>query len=563
MDSKVRRRSSATALITRYMDTAANRLKWYGDKFFRPSNRRMVVLTFFGLLLIVGFRIYGDYGVSWDERDDRQNGIVTYTYVRKLISPSFPVPPSVSPLDIHNALATYHARHYGMMFETPAYAIEQLLGITDIGAQFRFRHLLTFLVCFAGIAAFYKLATRRFMDWRIGLLGSAWMVLSPRLFAEYFYNDKDAVFMAAMVIAINTMVLFLLKPSISSALLHSVASAAAIDIRVMGVLIPAATALVLIIRMCRREVPYGRGVLPGLIYLCCTAALVIAFWPYLWTSPWVRFREAFLNMSKYPWSGIVLYRGARISAPNLPWHYPFTWIAITTPLLYLGSFVAGVFAVGRQIVRRKWRLWEDDAEMQDVVFLGLFAAPLGVVFILHSVLYDGWRQLYFVYPPFILLGLRGWDSMRWLTARRRPRSLWNIGFGMLTAACLFLTLSQIIHAHPFQNVYMNVLAGKHRPQNYELDYWDLSYRRGLECIAAKDNRDRIKVCAAHSLPAWENLQMLPAETRDRIDLVSDIEGADYYLTTHRSGDDVPSRTHEEVCRVNAFGARVLSVFRLL
>jgi hypothetical protein len=91
------------------------------------------------------------------------------------------------------------------------------------------------------VAALYQLARRRFGDWRLGLLGALLLVLSPRLFAEFFYNDKDVVFMAFFVIATNTSVAFVARPSWRRAAWHALACAFAIDARIMGVLLPIAT----------------------------------------------------------------------------------------------------------------------------------------------------------------------------------------------------------------------------------------------------------------------------------------------------------------------------------
>ena len=47
----------------------------------------------------------------------------------------------------------------------------------------------------------------------------------------------------------------------------------------------------------------------------------------------------------------------------------------------------------------------------------------------------------------------------------------------------------MIRAHPYEQMYFNRLAGSNLAEirwNYDLDYWGLAYRKGLEYIAAHD-----------------------------------------------------------------------------
>ena len=112
-------------------------------------------------------------------------------------------------------------------------------------------------------------------------------------------------------------------------------------------------------------------------------------------------------------------------------------------------------------------------------FLGLFVGPLLAVIGLHSVLYDGWRQLYFVYPAFLLLAVRGWVAVvRW----HLHRPWWPRALYVSTALCLLGTASQMVRDHPLQNVYFNLLAEPAVDQRFELDYWGVGYRKDLEYI---------------------------------------------------------------------------------
>lgn len=519
--------------------------------------RHLVVAVFFALVLLLGLFIYRHYGFSMDEAISHTNGMISLKYVGQKLYPAwvaadpefdrYPIP-----------LAEYNDRDYGVAFEAPVAFLERLCHFNDPRQQFLLRHLCTFLVCFTGVIAVYQLAARRFQDWRWGLLAAVWLLLSPRLFAESFYNDKDAVFMAVFAIATNTAVRFLLRPTLSRIVWHALACAIAIDVRIMGILVPAATIAMLGWQGIRKTIPWSRLLAVTAAYGSLLVVLVVAFWPYLWSSPLKNFVEAYQNMSLFRWSGNVLYQGEMISALHLPWHYIPVWISITTPILYLAAAVLGISLVIYTIIQQRWRLWSDNQQMQDVLFLGLFLGPLTIVVVLHSVLYDGWRQLYFIYPSFLLLAMRGWvAAVRWRAHRRS----WVVGLRVVLILSLGLTAAQMVRDHPLQNVYFNLLAGSNVGQRFELDYWGVGYQQSLAYIVTHDSRPIIRVHAPAPSPVAGAHMMLGYEQRDRLKIVDNLDQADYFITDYR-GHPEPYTYPEEVYQIWVDGRRVHSVFKL-
>jgi hypothetical protein len=517
------------------------------------------ISLFFLILLLVGLNSYRDYGISWDEPAQQITGAVTVNYLaEKVHAPAFlalwkgNVP----------ALDTYPDRDYGVAFEAPAVALEQLLGLKDSRDIYMFRHLLVFLVFIAGVGALYRLAARRFIDWRIGLLSALFLVLTPRLFAEAFYNSKDIVFMAAFAAAMNTTISFVLRPSPKTALLHALATALAIDVRIMGILLPVISVTILFARLIRHELSFGRTCLALGIYLIAGCALVVAMWPYLWSDPFGNFVQAFRNMAKFRWDFEVRYLGDFVRSTALPWHYTLTWITITTPLLYLALFLVGVLSIGRQIVHRRGKLWQDDGDLQDIIFLGLFAAPVATVCLLHSVVYDGWRQMYFVYPAFLLLAAKGWTAL-WSMLSNRPE--YRIGLIAVTAISVVRTALWMWNAHPLSNVYFNILAGSNWKARYELDYWGLGNRQALDYILEHDHRPFITVSA----DSWTRLEnsflMLKPEDRLRLKMVDTKLAPSYILTNYRSGKDTShsryNRDYDLFYQIRVDEEVVLSVFK--
>ena len=534
------------------------------------SYRRPVVALFFGLVVLLGLWRAPDYGSFIDEDSCRESGQISMVYLYELVPPSWLPARAATRLATtlsRNRLENYRDRDYGVAFELPMTVIDKLSGYTDMGDVLRLRHRCVWLVCCVGLLAFYWLATRRLRSWRAGLLGALLLLLSPRQLADFFYNSKDAVFLASYLVALATAVAFIAKPTKTRAAAHALACALAIDIRLMAVLLPVLTLGLLGLRALRGDYRGQRAGRALLLYAALLPALVVAFWPYLWAAPVAHFAEALANMSHFRWGGEMLYRGQIISTLYpLPWHYSVVWLGITTPLLYLAGLALAFGLLLRQVARRGWRLFATAGEWQDLLFWGAGAGPFVAVVVLHSILYDGWRQLYFAYPPLLLLALRALvAAWRWRPPARLPQARWQGALALAVATSLALTAGTMAQLHPLENLYFNALAGPHPEQRYEYDYWGLSFRQGLAWVLRHDSRPRIVVRTNLGATDVMNCHLLPPADRARLVIQRYREGpADYFMTTYRYHPQPYRGLGAPVysLRVEGEGRRVFDIFRL-
>lgn len=523
------------------------------------SIKHACVSMFFLLLLLIGAASFKSYGIAWDEPIQRVTGGITVKYIGQKFAPIL----ITEKIKQYPDFKDYGDSDYGVAFEAPAVILEQLFRLTDDRDVFMMRHLLTFLVFVCGVFAVYRLATRRFDDWRIGLLAAGFLVLTPRFFAESFYNSKDIVFMAAFAIAMNTMIVFVEKPGIKKALLHALATAFATDIRIMAVALFAGSIAILLIRIKKNETPALQTILLISIYSVVTYALIVAMFPWLWSHPFGNFIQAFRHMSRFRWDGSVRYLGGFVPTSNLPWHYSLCWISITTPLLYLGLFVIGMASTLRLLILRRFKLWSNNIEMQDIVFLVLFFAPILSVIFLHSVLYDGWRQLYFVYPALLLVAIRGWlvlwDAVFFATIIR-------VALCIVTLISATYTAYWIWNAHPMQNVYFNALAGHGLRNKFDLDYWGLGNRKALEYILAHDKSPRVNIREDSFTPPIElSSLILRPEERSRLNESNDASYPLYVLTNYRNvvviNDNIYSKEYSLFYELRVADELILSVYK--
>jgi hypothetical protein len=514
------------------------------------SRQRLVVWLGFSVLLLVGLFVHRDFGYSWDEETCRQyNGRANFLYLahgdRTLLK--------------HSA-----ERFHGPAFEIVLFFLEKGLALGDTRDVYLMRHLATFLLFFSSVVVFHRLLRRRFHHRFLALAGASFLVLSPRIFADAFYNNKDVVFLAGYVFSLATLGRFLRRPTRGACALHALACGFLIDVRILGVVVPMLTAGLLagvwLVRRSRGEtVSFGK---PLACYLCLTALFVTLFWPFIWRNPPRYFAQAFLQMSRYPFGGSVLYRGEFIPAAHLPWHYLPWWILITTPVFYSLLFAVGAARFLFEACRKP--LWMLEYRTTDVAWFSAFFFPLAAVIVLRSTVYDGWRHLYFVYPAFLFLAVGGLAALLgWARLLGRRVTPAVPGFVAACSLPLLGTAAVMVRDHPYQNLYFNSLAGPDLQTikgRYDLDYWGLSCRAGYETLLGLD-RSAVLPVYAETQAAAECILILPPEQRARVRLTRRPEQARYYLSHYRErkGEFPADR---DACSVRVGNAKVFVAQKL-
>ena len=211
----------------------------------------------------------------------------------------------------------------------------------------------------------------------------------------------------------------------------------------------------------------------------------------------------------------------------MPWSYLPLWIAVSTPLLYLAFFVSGINFLMH-------RLWVSPSrsvlqQFDHYAVLVLLAVPILSVIVLHAVIYDSWRHLFYIYPLLILIAVHGLQCLLALLNRTLVFAVY-----LLIAINSVYLVYWMVYTHPHQNVYFNKMAHllftpiKH---HFELDYWGLSYKQGLEYIISHDPRPVIVL--VQNLPGKLNMLIQKSEDRKRISIVSENADADYFITNFR------------------------------
>ena len=196
-------------------------------KDFVEKKHKLIIIIFFLAFLIIGLISVKDYGISTDELAQYTLG---HNAIRLMLG---------NVRDIFNLMNKFH----GTAFTITMAVVERALNITDLKTIYAMRHFFSFFLFYASVISFFFLCRNIFGNWKLGLLGSIFLVLSPRIFADSFYNPKDLPFLSAFLIAIFTLNMYLLNKNVKFAVIHGIATGFAAGIRILGIMIPFFTIL--------------------------------------------------------------------------------------------------------------------------------------------------------------------------------------------------------------------------------------------------------------------------------------------------------------------------------
>jgi hypothetical protein len=495
--------------------------------------KNLFLVIFFATIFFVGVGSFKDYGISSDEPNSRLKGLVTANYLGEKFFPkitenykkkfSIETNKDYKIGDLHEKSKI---KYYGVVFEFPAFLIERIFEVNVRHKQYQLKHFLTFLVFFVSLISFYKLLNLRFQNWIIGILGVTILVLSPRIFANSFYNNKDLIFLSFFIFSIHASLIFINKQSFKSLVFSSLFCALAIDVRIIGIITP----IILLITLSIKHFLYNKKIKSLLIlttqYLIFLFLFVVIFWPYLWSDPINNFIEAYNTMSKYPHITHNLFLGKYVLSTEIPKIYLLIWIIITTPPVYILFFFIGLLIFLLNFIKNKDERFNQNFFNDFFCCSILFLVPFMIIY-LGSTLYSGWRQLYFLYVVIIYFSIFG-IYQTYLFINKNYKKYF-ICFFILTF--IFVSNWMIVN-HPHQYVYFNFLAGKNFDKKFDMDYWGLSYKENLEFLIKNEKKESFKIFNLSQNKMYIHSIILPFDDLKKLKFVDNPLDADYLITNH-------------------------------
>ena len=464
------------------------------------------------LFLAAGLSILGDYGVTDD-----------FVRQRRIIEANLGYLAVGDLRAFKSALNADGDEFYGMAFEFPALLAERALGIEENRAAYLSRQLITHLFFLTGGLFAYLLARRLFGSRLLAVGATLLFLLHPRIYAHSFFNPKDPPFLAMLMVALFLTHRAFKRDSIPAFVLLGAAVGALVNLRIMGVVllaaVPAMRALDFALASGWEE--RKRALLTTGAFALAAPLTAFALLPYLWDDPVGRAVEGWATLSNHPNVGPELFRGTVHLNVDVPVEYLPVWFSITSPpfALLLGAVgAAGVFVMAGTAPRNAARR----GMLRFGLLLGVcFAAPVCVVMLPGGNIYNGWRQMYFLWAPFALLAAFG---LQWLVSALERRRLRTVAYGAMSAGFAAAIIS-IALLHPNQQIYFNFLVDRATPERllsqYGMYYWGHPALQGLQWVvrhSAQSSGQPPPITASQSTD-WTidpNALTLPESERERL-----------------------------------------------
>ena len=520
------------------------------------NNRFSSIFVFvvFAVILLTGLVVFDDYGIPYDDPIERTTTLVNLKYILTTVAPNYPLP---SVLEEQHDLLSWVDRYYGVAIQLPTAVFEWIFDFKFSSFSiYKIRHLWTFLQFFIGLVYFFRLLKLRFSTDRAALAGVLLLWLSPRIFANSFYNIKDLAFLSWVIVSVYYLFRSIESDSRRYLILFGLTAAVVTNIRVIGGLVVLIWLGILIHRIAAKIDPIRQSMMNLVLLSAVYGFAWMVITPLAWHDPVNVLIDTIRHFSNYAHISSELYFGTVTLNSELPWHYLPVWIGITSPILVIFGFFIGAAMFFRDSGDGKAHF----SKYFDLTALLLALLPIGLAIGLGSRLYNGWRHFYFVYPWMVYFTVLFLE--RFFRSDHQPFRIATWG---ALAASLIVTAVWIVRFHPYQMTYFNALIPKNERINFEKDYWCVSCFDAILPVIESDPNLRI-VVSTSGCSLTHTMNAVPAFDRERIyhaDWSDDYSEKDYLFIgfSGKTTDSFDFPAFALANRIKADGLMLEGVYR--
>lgn len=472
-----------------------------------------LVILFISIL--VGIDVYQNYGISYDELTQRLIGETFFKYAVG----NYP--------DFQN----FAEKDHGSGFELLLIGIERLFKLTEQREIFLMRHLSSYIFFSLSMFCGYVLTYKLFQNRWLATLTFIMLMFHPRLFAHSFFNSKDIPATCLMVISLTATWWAYSKQKLIPFFVLGIICGYGASIRITNIVVLAPLGLFFLNDLIRNIKQKQSATQVLLNYL----ALIIGFgvtlyisWPTLWGDPVGHFIEAYNSNANFRWVDHVRFNGTRILSTELPWYYIPLWMFITIPELWIILGGTGIVVSIVMFIKKPGE-WISNVDKRIILMsLLCFFLPLVMVIAMQSVLYDGWRHMYFIYPSFIIIAVYTANFL--LQTKLKA---------LLTLACVIqvgIIAHFMVKHHPYQQTYFNHFISHEKNyiyNHYEMDYWVSSYKQALEWLYNNTEGGPYKI-NKNNWNLRANYFFVTDNVRNKFTESADLYDMDYYIEVYRT-----------------------------
>jgi hypothetical protein len=344
-------------------------------------------------------------------------------------------------------------------------------------------HLTTILLGSLGVGILYLLLLRA-TNFRTALLASLFLALYPRYFADTQNNIKDVP--QAVLFAVSMLLLFLLanRRTTIRIIASAIVFAVAFNVKINALFIPVVFGAWLIILLVtgaakNLDIPLKLKPISGLLrifwYFPIAIILALLFWFMSWNDAIHELLYIPTFFSENTKNMEVLYYGKWFcSTVNIPWHYPFGYLAAVTPVLILIFSIIGIVIGVIGVFKKK--------PFPSLLLLWLFV-PLSRFTVPHMGVIDGIRHFEEVIYPLMAFSAIGFDYIltQWEQIPVKTLRFRHTLSVLAIIGSVFYLGATIIRYHPNQLAYYNEFIGGARGAlgRFDLDYWGSSQKEAI------------------------------------------------------------------------------------
>lgn len=449
-----------------------------------------------GLFFLFGLVTIDDFGVTWDEPLHFRAGDL---YLDRILDPEKSA--LISEDDFIEDI-----QYYGPVFDIWAAFNTRLLS--DRWGLFREKNARHLHLLLAGaLTIFFTVwLSSETISLQVGIFSGLFLTAFPRFVGHSFNNPKDIPLACIFVLCLFLFQRRLFTGRKSYSLMLLLAGAVGFATRIQYLLAPVVIILSLIVYV-SINIRHYRTFWSGIksfwdipLVLVMTVPLGMLFWPYFWTAPLDRFQSLidFYLHHRVQAQLLIRYLGEDyIPGLSLPWHYVPVMLAITTPLVTLGSMVAGFFAIFAGLLRQSG---SENRRYCYALVLIWIAVGLIPFMLPGQRVYGGIRHFLFVVPALCVTAGVGLES---ILARFKARSR---RAAQAAAAVLFLLLLVATYSyHPYFTIYYNALVGGPRGAfgRFSVENWGNAYLPACRWLNRNaPEGSTVLALVAEQIPRW-------------------------------------------------------------
>ena len=508
-----------------------------------------------------------DYGISWDEKVQRDYGVLASAYYRTMGEDKS----CNSYLNLRWYTPVYEALLHLAAQQAAPWQSGPPVHPTPLAAEYTVRHLLNSVVGTSAVlatACFARLVQLSRPSAPPPVIAALLLAATPRFYGHFFANTKDIPFAAAyawsMVGILCTLDGFRPAPLPAGAagsdaairlpwgmgMATALAVGFTVSLRSAGLLLLPMCAAGLLATISNAYASHERVALPPLpgallwmvVTVCSLWFGIVALWPAALEAPLTHPVETVLESVHFSTVVRMRFSGGDAWSNALPRRYYFEMFGATLPLPMLVCMCGGLAHAVCTVITRKNAVAQRTVDVPRLLLLMWALIPLLMFFAKPLNVYDGIRHFLFILPPLALLGAEPL-GMLLHNGEPMPRAVrW--------AVVLLISLSAVpsmIALHPYQLSYFSDVVGglgavAQEPMAYDTEYWATCYREATEWSvrhAGQGSQPRHILGAANGFskeciepfapPEWTISTLLDAGAPK---LPS---GVDYYVSTTRWG----------------------------